>query len=73
MAEPRTQASVNGVPTVLLQIRKQSGTNTVAVANNIKERLAELEAIAPARLRAAHRPRRGPVHRSLDRQRRRST
>jgi hypothetical protein len=28
MAEPRTQASVNGTATVLL-IRKQSGTNTV--------------------------------------------
>ena len=42
MAEPRTLASVNGEPTVLLQIRKQSGTNTVEVANNVKERLAEL-------------------------------
>jgi hydrophobic/amphiphilic exporter-1 (mainly G- bacteria), HAE1 family len=47
MAEPRTQASVNGTPTVLLQIRKQSGTNTVEVANNIKARLAELEGILP--------------------------
>ena len=32
------------MPTVLLQIRKQSGTNTVEVANNVKERLAELRA-----------------------------
>jgi HAE1 family hydrophobic/amphiphilic exporter-1 len=47
MAEPRTQASVNGVPTVLLQIRKQSGTNTVEVANNVKRRLTELETILP--------------------------
>ena len=47
MAEPRTQASVNGVPTVLLQIRKQSGTNTVEVANNVKQRLAELQTILP--------------------------
>ena len=47
MAEPRTQASVNGTPTVLLQIRKQSGTNTVEVAANVKRRLAELEAILP--------------------------
>ena len=47
MSEPRTQASVNGVPTVLLQIRKQSGTNTVEVANNVKQRLADLEAILP--------------------------
>jgi hydrophobic/amphiphilic exporter-1 (mainly G- bacteria), HAE1 family len=48
MAEPRTQASVNGVPTVLLQIRKQSGTNTVEVASNIKERLTEIQGILPA-------------------------
>jgi len=48
MAEPRTQASVNGEATVLLQIRKQSGTNTVEVANNVKQRLADLQAIVPA-------------------------
>jgi HAE1 family hydrophobic/amphiphilic exporter-1 len=47
MAEPRTQASVNGETTVLLQIRKQSGTNTVEVANNVKERLADLQEILP--------------------------
>jgi HAE1 family hydrophobic/amphiphilic exporter-1 len=47
MAEPTTQASVNGVPTVLLQVRKQSGTNTVAVANSIKERLEIIKASLP--------------------------
>lgn len=47
MAEPRTEAIVNGEPTVLLQIRKQSGTNTVEVANNVKQRLTELEGILP--------------------------
>jgi HAE1 family hydrophobic/amphiphilic exporter-1 len=47
MAEPRTQASVNGEATVLLQIRKQSGTNTVEVANNVKQRLTELTTILP--------------------------
>ena len=47
MAEPATEASVNGDATVLLQIRKQSGTNTVEVATNVKRRLAELEAILP--------------------------
>jgi len=47
MAETRTMASVNGEPTVLLQIRKQSGTNTVAVVRNIKTRLAELQGILP--------------------------
>src|ERR671912_419264 len=48
MADARTSASVNGEPTVLLQIRKQSGTNTVEVANNVKQRLAELQTILPA-------------------------
>ena len=48
MAEPATQASVNGLATVLLQIRKQSGTNTVEVADNIKARLAELQPTLPA-------------------------
>ena len=48
MAEPATQASVNGVATVLLQIRKQSGTNTVEVADNIKARRAELQPTLPA-------------------------
>ncbi len=48
MADARTQASVNGEPTVLLQIRKQSGTNTVEVANNVKQRLTDLEGILPA-------------------------
>ena len=48
MAEPATQASVNGLATVLLQIRKQSGTNTVEVADNIKERRAELQPTLPA-------------------------
>jgi HAE1 family hydrophobic/amphiphilic exporter-1 len=47
MAEAATLASVNGVPTVLLQVRKQSGTNTVAVANNIKERLEDVRRSLP--------------------------
>jgi len=34
-------------PCVLLNIRKQSGTNTVAVAKGLKERLAELSKLAP--------------------------
>jgi HAE1 family hydrophobic/amphiphilic exporter-1 len=35
-------ASKDGVPTVVLSVRKQSGTNTIAVINALKERLAEL-------------------------------
>jgi len=48
VAEVTTLANIDGDPTVLLQIRKQSGTNTVEVVNNVKERLEELkQALAP--------------------------
>jgi HAE1 family hydrophobic/amphiphilic exporter-1 len=47
MAEARTQASVDGNPTVLLQARKQSGTNTVEVVRGLKQRLADLEPLLP--------------------------
>src|SRR5688572_26567407 len=48
MADSGTLASVNGDPTVLLQIRKQSGMNTVAIVNGVKARLAELERTLPS-------------------------
>ena len=44
VAEATTLASINGDPTVLLQVRKQSGTNTVEVVNNVKERLDDVRA-----------------------------
>ncbi|HXD16612.1 MAG TPA: efflux RND transporter permease subunit, partial [Vicinamibacterales bacterium] len=47
-ADPQTVASVNGSPTVLLQIRKQSGTNTVEIVNGVKARLAVLRGALPA-------------------------
>ncbi len=43
-----TLANVNGKPAVLLYVRKQSGTNSVAVAHAVKERLAEIRARLPA-------------------------
>ncbi len=46
-AEPETIANVNGAATVLMQIRRQSGTNTVEVVNGVKEKLAELQATLP--------------------------
>ena len=48
MADAQTVASVNGDPTVLLQIRKQSGTNTVEIVNAVKARLIDLEDTLPA-------------------------
>jgi hydrophobic/amphiphilic exporter-1 (mainly G- bacteria), HAE1 family len=46
-AEPETLANVNGTGTVLLQIRRQSGTNTVEVVRAVKERLDGLQAGLP--------------------------
>ncbi len=40
--EPRSMARLNGLPAVLLEVRKQSGTNTLDVINNVKDRIAEL-------------------------------
>jgi HAE1 family hydrophobic/amphiphilic exporter-1 len=48
VAEATTLASIDGAPTVLLQVRKQSGTNTVEVVNNVKERLAEVQQALPS-------------------------
>jgi len=45
--EARSQASVNGEPAVVLQIRKQSGTNTIEVVRRVKERLERLRAQFP--------------------------
>jgi HAE1 family hydrophobic/amphiphilic exporter-1 len=47
VAEATTLASIDGDPTVLLQVRKQSGTNTVEVVNNVKERLGDIEQALP--------------------------
>ena len=47
VADAQTVASVNGDPTVLLQIRKQSGTNTVEIVNAVKARLTQLEETLP--------------------------
>src|SRR6476660_2177772 len=46
-ADPETVANVDGASTVLLQVRRQSGTNTVEVVNAVKERIGELKAALP--------------------------
>jgi len=46
-AEPTTIASIDGVPTVLLDVRRQSGTNTVEVVKNVRERLDEITPTLP--------------------------
>ncbi|HNT97571.1 MAG TPA: efflux RND transporter permease subunit, partial [Elusimicrobiales bacterium] len=42
-----TASFYNGRPSVTVVIKKQSGTNTVAVVEKIKERLAEIESTLP--------------------------
>ena len=70
VAEPTTLANIDGAATVLLQIRKQSGTNTVEVVRNVKERLDDAAGGAAARLLAADRAQPGRLHRGVDPQRR---
>ncbi len=48
MEEPETVASVNGEPAVILQVRKQSGTNTIEVVRRLKERLDDIRPQLPA-------------------------
>ncbi|HEX8890813.1 MAG TPA: efflux RND transporter permease subunit [Pyrinomonadaceae bacterium] len=45
--EQRTQALLNGQPAVTLVVSKQSGQNTVAVADAVKEKLKEIVAMLP--------------------------
>jgi HAE1 family hydrophobic/amphiphilic exporter-1 len=47
MAEATTSANVNGNTSVLLTIRRQSGTNTVQVVDAVRERLADLGPTVP--------------------------
>jgi HAE1 family hydrophobic/amphiphilic exporter-1 len=47
MADATTRANVSGKPTVLLAIRRQSGSNTVQMVDAVRERLAEIKGITP--------------------------
>ncbi|MGK2859095.1 MAG: efflux RND transporter permease subunit, partial [Thermoanaerobaculia bacterium] len=47
VADPETIARVNGKPAVVLQILKQSGTNTISVVDRLKERLDALGPTLP--------------------------
>jgi hydrophobic/amphiphilic exporter-1 (mainly G- bacteria), HAE1 family len=46
--EQRSISRLNGAPTVALQVLRQSGANTVAVIEGVKEKLRELEPQLPA-------------------------
>ncbi len=45
--EQRSSARLNGVPSVTLDVRRQSGANTVAVIEGVKEKLARVQAQLP--------------------------
>ncbi|MGH9392032.1 MAG: efflux RND transporter permease subunit, partial [Vicinamibacteria bacterium] len=47
MAEPETVATFAGEPAVVLQVRKQSGTNTIQVVDLLKERVEQLGSQLP--------------------------
>jgi HAE1 family hydrophobic/amphiphilic exporter-1 len=47
VAEPETIARVDGKPAVVLQVRKQSGTNTIEVIDRVKERMEQLRSQLP--------------------------
>jgi HAE1 family hydrophobic/amphiphilic exporter-1 len=49
--EQRSLARLNGVPTVSLEVRRQSGANTVAVIEGLKARLEAVRAQLPADVR----------------------
>ncbi len=46
--EQRSVARLNGQPTVTLEVRRQSGANTVEVIHNVKEQLARVSAQLPS-------------------------
>lgn len=49
--EQRTLSLLNGTPAVTLNVRKQSGTNSLAIAESVKQRLHELESELPPDLK----------------------
>ncbi|MDQ3907410.1 MAG: efflux RND transporter permease subunit, partial [Acidobacteriota bacterium] len=46
--EQRSVARLNGVPTVTLMVRRQSGANTIEVINNVKAELGRVSSQLPA-------------------------
>ncbi len=54
VVEPRSLARLDGEPAVVLEVRKQAGTNTLEVINKVKERVEELRAALPADFRLTY-------------------
>jgi hydrophobic/amphiphilic exporter-1 (mainly G- bacteria), HAE1 family len=49
--EQRTFATYDGVPAVALELRRQSGANTIDVINNVKQRLERVRQLLPPGVR----------------------
>jgi HAE1 family hydrophobic/amphiphilic exporter-1 len=49
--EQRSLARLNGVPTVTLEVRRQSGANAVEVINNVKQQLERIKGQLPTDVR----------------------
>ena len=45
--EPRSLARLDGEPAVVLEVRKQAGTNTLDVVHAVKDRVAQLQPLLP--------------------------
>lgn len=52
--EPRSEAKLDGKPAVVLEIRKQSGVNTLDVIQAVKDRIAELRPTLPPDLQVTY-------------------
>jgi HAE1 family hydrophobic/amphiphilic exporter-1 len=52
--EPRSLARLDKRPAVVLEIRKQAGTNTLEVIGGVKERIEELRPLLPGDLRISY-------------------
>ena len=61
--EPRSLAQLDGMPAVVLEVRKQSGTNTLEVIKAVKERVAEIQKDLPPDFRITLDARSIHVHR----------
>jgi hydrophobic/amphiphilic exporter-1 (mainly G- bacteria), HAE1 family len=52
-ADPTSAASLDGVQSVSIGVRKQSGANTISVINNVKERMATIIPTLPSDMKVA--------------------
>lgn len=52
--EPRSMARQDGLPAVVLDVRKQAGTNSLQVIGDVKARIAELKKLLPGDFKVSY-------------------